>query len=75
MARYRYEALRTFLISRGCYSEGDASALVTGWYGPDGIPFTFPIPAEGWVDANIVDLILIDRWIWTGPMPIRRYPD
>ncbi len=46
-----------------------------GWFAPDGIPFTIPDPIDGWFDAEVIDLILTDRWLWRGPVPIQRYPD
>ena len=75
MARYRYADLRTYLISRGCHTEGDAFEAGTGWFQPDWMPFTLPSPVDGWVDADVVDLILADRWICVGVAPLQRYPD
>lgn len=75
MARYRYEHLRAFLIIHGCYSEGDAFEIGVAWYNRDGMPFTLPSPIDGWVDADVIDLILVDRWVGAGMPSIRRYSD
>jgi hypothetical protein len=75
MARYRYADLRNFLVVQGCCTEGDAFEIGTGWYTADWMPFTLPSPVDGFVDADMVDLILADRWIGTGAPSLQRHPD
>jgi hypothetical protein len=75
MARYVYADLRNYLIVQGCCTEGDAFETGTGWYTADWMPFTVPSPIEGYVDADVIDAILADRWVRTGPVPLKRYPD
>lgn len=75
MPWYRYEDLRALLIVRGCHTEGDVSQPVSGWFRSDWTPFTLPLPVDGWVDADVVDVILADRWIAVGPIPLRRHFD
>ena len=75
MARYRDVDVYKLLEDAGCSYEGDRFARGMGWFAPDGIPFTIPDPIDGWFDAEVIDLILTDRWLWRGPVPIQRYPD
>lgn len=75
MARYRYEHLRAFLIVHGCHSEGDAFEIGMAWFNRDWMPFTLPAPIDGWVDADVIDAILADRWVGTGAPAIQRFPD
>lgn len=75
MARYREEDVLLFLRQHGCEYEGDRFEIGMGWYGPDGIPFTIPDPQDGWLDADVIDQILADRWIWVGPSRMKRYAD
>jgi hypothetical protein len=63
------------LVQHGCEFEGDRFELGMGWFAPDGMPFTLPEPIVGWFDADVIDQILADRWIWAGPAPMTRYPD
>lgn len=75
MAFYREADVLLFLERHGCEFEGDRFAIGMGWFAPDGMPFTLPDAVDGWMDADVVDLILADRWIWTGPSPLKRYQD
>lgn len=74
MARYRVDDVLLFPKQHGCDYEGDRYLIGMGWFAPDGMPFTLPDPQDGWFDADVVDLILADRWIWRGPNPLRRHP-
>lgn len=75
MARYLYADLRNFLVVQGCCTEGDAFEIGTGWFTSDWMPFTIPSPVDGYVDADVVDIILRDRWVIGGQIPLTRHPD
>lgn len=75
MARYREEDVLLFPSQHGCHYEGDRYETGMGWFGPDWIPFTIPDPQDGWFDENVVDQILVDRWIWTGASMLKRHSD
>ncbi|OYW67912.1 MAG: hypothetical protein B7Z40_05130 [Bosea sp. 12-68-7] len=73
MPFYREADVFAFLEQHGCEFEGDRYPHGSGWFAPDDMPFTLPDAENGWVDADVVDLILSDRWIWTGPSRIQRH--
>ena len=75
MPRYLAEDVYHFLKERGVSSEGDETDHERGYFTSDGMPLTFPKPIDGFFDADVVDRILADRWIWTGPPRLKRYPD
>lgn len=75
MPRYLAKDVYAFLVEHGCTYEGDTTPHGIGFYAPDGMEFSFPKPIDGYLDAEIVDRILSDRWIWTGPTRLVRYPD
>ena len=75
MPRYLYADLRNYLVAAGCYTEGDAFVIGIGWYTADGQPFTMPSPENGYVDADVIDAILRDRWVLLRSVPLTRHPD
>lgn len=75
MARYLYADVRTFLVAQGCYTEGDAYEIGVGWFTADGLPFTIPSPIDDHLDADVLELILRDRWVFPGPVPLTRHSD
>ena len=74
MAFYREADVLRFLEEAGCRFEGDRYPHGMGWITRDEMPFTLPDAEEGWLDADVVDLILVDRWVWTGAPRIQRHP-
>lgn len=75
MSRYAEQDVYQFLTQHGCTFEGDRYPTGSGWFAPDGMEFTIPLPVGGFFDADIIDRILSDRWIWRGLPNISRYPD
>lgn len=75
MAFYREADVLRFLEGVGCSFEGDRYPRGMGWITRDEMPFTLPDAEDGWLDADVVDLILADRWVWTGPSRLRRYAE
>ena len=74
MARYRELDVFAFLTEHGCEFDGDTYRIGMGWFAPDGLPFTTPSPEDGYFDAEVIDQIMADRWIWRGPNTMTRYP-
>jgi hypothetical protein len=75
VSRYREEEVYSFLYHQGFEFDGDENALGMGWFSPVGHAFTLPWPVSGFFDADVVDRIFSDRWVWTGPPGLARYPD
>lgn len=74
MARYLESQVDAFLRDRGCrVEESYGSGQV--WVTANGIPFTVPAPIDGHFDADVLDRILADQWIWTVPPGLQRHPD
>jgi hypothetical protein len=69
MARYRAPELYDVLLDIGCVYEGDETEHGLGWFAPNGHVFTIPKPVDDWFDADVIDLILSDRWI---PKPVNK---
>ena len=74
MARYKEADVYAFLNQHGCEYEGDRYATGQAWFTRDGHPFTIPDPVNGYFDADVIDAIVADRWLGTGPVPLTRYP-
>lgn len=75
MARYRDAELYDLLYSIGCVFDGEETEISQVWYTGSGHVFTLPKPNDGWLDADVIDLILADRWL---PKPVglpTRHPD
>ena len=74
--RYREADVYRFLFAQGCSYEGDTFAFGTGWFTKDFHVFSLPAPdadpatGDKWFDAAVIDFILADRWIWSGPSRI-----
>ena len=64
MAWYRAEDVIRCLLEHNFEYEGDRFGIGIVWFASDGMPFTLPDPQEGWFDADVIDEILSDRWIW-----------
>jgi hypothetical protein len=47
------------LNQHGCEYEGDRYATGQAWFTRD---------------ADVIDAIVADRWLGTGPVPLTRYP-
>jgi hypothetical protein len=75
VSRYREEEVFAFLNDQTFEFDGDQDALGMGWFSPNGHAFTLPWPVGGYFNADLIDRILSDRWIWTGSTIFTRYPD
>ena len=76
--RYRADDLYKYLLSIGCTFEGDRFPIGEGWLTHNQHIFVLPTPTieagVRWFDADVVDAILTDRWVWRGANPLVRYP-
>jgi hypothetical protein len=70
---YKEAELLKFLFDSGFEFDGDEFAIGLGFVTPDGHCFSIPKPTGGWFNAEVIDRIFSDRWIWVGPIGIRRY--
>ena len=75
MARYLAGDVITFLRVHGCEHDGDRISIGMGWFAPDGHPFVLPDPVDGYFNADLVDEILRDRWIWPAAPKLKKYDD
>jgi hypothetical protein len=64
MAQYLARDVIRCLYEQNCEYEGDQSEIGMRWFAPDGITFILPDPQDGWFDAEVIDGILSNRWIW-----------
>ena len=72
MARCAFRDVEIFLTERG-YTAVDRYATGSVWAHDSGVVLTLPEPVDGWLDADVVDRIFSDRWVWSGPTRITRY--
>jgi hypothetical protein len=73
---YRRADVIAWLEAAGCEYRGDAFVRGLGFFGPDSIPFTLSDPDDdGWLNADIVDRIVADRWIGAGVGRPQRFPN
>jgi hypothetical protein len=85
MAWYRAEDVISSLCENNCKHLGDLSEMGVIWSAADGMRFILPYPEDGWFQANVIDEILSDQWIWAGtrhrydaaafPTDTRVFPD
>ncbi len=75
--RYRAEDVYEYLLSIGCTFEGDRYPIGQGWLTHNQHVFLLPDPVahDGgtWFDADTIDVVLTDRWVWRGPNPLKRH--
>lgn len=72
MARYAAGDVEAFLAKQG-YIAVDRYTTGQVWANDSGFLLTLPDPIDGWFDAEVIDRILSDRWIWTGPSGMKRH--
>ncbi len=63
MARYRISDVFKFLTEQNCVPSGDRVAAGIAFVTADGHGFILPIYDPEWIDADLVDDILANRWI------------
>lgn len=75
MARYRLRDVLKHLEDNGCTLTGEGLERGLSFANSQGIGFTLPLPdGREWIDADLTDAILADRWIARAP-DLKRYPD
>ena len=78
MALYAEADVLHFLRANNFDTDGDSFGCGTGWYSPSGLAFTMPDPIAMpglhglWYDADVIDRIFSDKWIWIGPLGLPR---
>ena len=63
MARYRIADVFRFLNEQVCVPSGDRLSGGIAFVTPTGHGFTLPVYDAEWIDADLVDDILANRWI------------
>ena len=65
--RYVRAEIVAWLESQGCQLSGEPVPGGLAFYSPDEMPFVIPDPDDdGFLDVNLVEMVLADRWIASG---------
>jgi hypothetical protein len=73
MATYKVADVLAFLIKQGCKPTGDKISGGIAFETASGYGFILPIYDRVWIDADLVDDILANRWIVPCAHHIKKY--
>lgn len=63
MAKYKADELHSVLYGIDCFLDGEETETGQVWYTPNGYILFLPKPSDGWYDADVIDIVLADRWL------------